>query len=318
VGVLDVGGSHVTAALARCSADGVVLVEQAGGPLDSAGTREEVLGQLTAPAIVVRDREVADTGRPAGALSGWMVAMPGPFDYVHGRGDFTGVAKFGSIAGVDLRTELSNRLGAAPQQVGFLNDAAAYGIGEWTATSNSVGERPARFVCVTLGTGVGSVFLAGGQPVVSGPTVPPHGWAHLLTFEGRPLEDTVSTRAIIADYQGRASLAVPVEVRRIAEAARGGDVHAQGALSTAMEALGVALAPSLARFGADQVVVGGAMSQSWDLLEAPLRSGLERGHAGWDRDAPALRRSALLADAPLVGAAEWFSASWSPSPAPTP
>jgi glucokinase len=153
---------------------------------------------------------------------------------------------------------------------------------------------------------------------VDGPTVPPHGWAHLLTFEGRPLEDTVSTRAITADYQRRASLARPVEVRDIAAAARDGDGHARAALSTAMEALGATLGPWLARFAADQVIIGGAMSQSWDLLEAPLRAGLERGRAGRDGAAPVLRRAALLADAPLVGAAEWFRTSWSPSPAPTP
>jgi glucokinase len=126
----------------------------------------------------------------------------------------------------------------------------------------------------------------------------------------------VSTRAITADYQRRSQLATPVEVRSIAEAARSGDVHARAALTTAMEALGVALAPWLGRFAADQVVVGGAMSQSWDLLATPLRRGLER--AGPDRALPELRRAVLLADAPLLGAAEWFRTSWSPSLAPTP
>jgi glucokinase len=315
---LDVGGSHVTAALARCTATGVALVDQASGTVDSGATRAVLLAQLTAPAIALRRREVARRAHSGDVLSGWMVAMPGPFDFALGRGDFAGVAKFASIAGVDLRTELSRRLEAAPERVGFIHDAAAYGVGEWAATSAVTSDRPARLVCLTLGTGVGSVFLADGRPVVSGATVPPHGWAHLLTFQGRPLEDTVSTRAITADYQRRAGLAKPVEVRVIAEAARGGDAHAQATLSTAMDALGSVLAPWLDRFAADHVVVGGAMSRSWDLLEAPLRTGLERGCAGSDRGLPPLRRSVLLGDAPLLGAAEWFSSSWSPFPAPTP
>jgi glucokinase len=313
---LDVGGSHVTAALAHVSAAGVALVDQASGAVDSGATRAGLLAQLTAPAIALRRREVARRGHSGDVPAGWMVAIPGPFDFALGRGDFAGVAKFASIAGVDLRTELSRRLEAAPERVGFIHDAAAYGVGEWAATS--ISDRPDRLVCLTLGTGVGSVFLADGRPVVSGDTVPPHGWAHLLTFQGRPLEDTVSTRAITADYQRRAGLATTVEVRVIAEAARAGDAHARATLSTAMEALGSVLAPWLDRFAADHVVVGGAMSQSWDLLEAPLRTGLERGRAAADRDLPPLRPSVLLGDAPLLGAAEWFNRAWSPFPAPTP
>jgi glucokinase len=49
-------------------------------------------------------------------------------------------------------------------------------------------------------------------------------------------------------------------------------------------------------------VIGGSISKSWDLLEAPLQAGLRDG--GF---VPAtVGRSLLLADAPLLGAAAWY------------
>jgi glucokinase len=292
---MDVGGSHVLTALVP-DGESLVLQGRQLSPLDSAAPREALLQQLTAGAASL-------------AASSWTVAMPGPFDYARGRGDFAGVGKFGSLAGVDLRAELASRLQVPPAQVRFVNDAVAYGIGEWSATT----DRPRRFVCVTLGTGVGSAWLADGAPVDSGPEVPPHGWAHLLTSGGRPLEDTVSTRAIRADYLRRAG--VSADVRSIAAAARAGEEAAVLVWGDAIRALGLTLAPWLQSFGAEQLVVGGAMSRSWDLLEAPLAEGIRVAGV----DLPTLAPSTLQDDAPLVGAASWLSRQVAgPSPAPTP
>ena len=53
----------------------------------------------------------------------------------------------------------------------FLNDADAFGLGEWW-TGRQRGAR--RIVAATLGTGFGSAFLADGR-VVHGPGIPPGG-----------------------------------------------------------------------------------------------------------------------------------------------
>lgn len=292
---MDVGGSHVASALVQGDSP-IVLKDRRLTPVDSGAPREELLNQLTVAASSV-------------AASSWTVALPGPFDYVRGRGDFVGVGKFRSLAGVDLRAELAARLAVPANQVRFVNDAVAYAIGEWSAAPG----RPARFVCVTLGTGVGSAWLADGHPVATGPDVPPHGWAHLLTVGGRPLEDTVSTRAIRADHLRRTG--VDADVRTIAAAARTGDAAATAAWGTALRGLGRALGPWLQRFRVEQLVVGGSMSRSWDLLEAPLADGIEAAGVA----VPTLARAALQDDAPLVGAAHWHHRLIAgPSPAPTP
>ena len=292
---MDIGGSHVTAALIDSSNPSVVR-SRSSAPLDSSASRDLLLDQLSSVASSL-------------TASSWTIALPGPFDYVHGRGDFAGVGKFGSLVGVDLRTELAHRLKVPAYEVRFLNDAVAYALGEWSRTS----ERPGRFVCVTLGTGVGSAWLADGEPVEDGSDVPPRGWAHLLTFAGRPLEETVSTRAIQADHLRRTG--VSSDVRGIARAARAGDAAAVASWGTAVRALGQALGPWLHRFGAQRLVVGGSMSRSWDLLEAPLAEGI----AAADVPVPALAPATLQDDAPLVGAAHWLSRGLAaPSPAPRP
>lgn len=294
LGVVDVGGSHLNAATARPTGAHPVLEHQVRADLDSAAGEAVLLDQLTAP--------LAGLGATA-----WVVALPGPFDYARGRGDFAAVGKFGALADVDLRAALAARLHVAGDAVHFLNDAVAYGLGEWSADD----ARPERFLCLTLGTGVGSAFLVDGVPVGSGPGVPPHGWVHLLTVGGGPLEDTVSTRAIVAAYARRTGRVA--SVRDVAAAARNGDGTAHAVLADAMRALGRALRPCLADFRADALVVGGSVARSWDLLEAPLREGLG------DAVPAALLPAALLDDAPLLGAAWWFSRSGrSASPAPTP
>jgi glucokinase len=290
VHALDVGGTHVNAAIVEITGSESRIVSRAGHDLDSAGAREDVLEGLVRAALELKvDGDEMDLA----------IAMPGPFDYATGHGTFVGVGKFGSIAGVDLRDEFSKRLGTTPGRVRFLNDADAYGLGEWAF--GGVG-RPERLVCVTLGTGVGSAFIDNGTAVDSGPEVPVDGEAHLLTYRGLPLEESVSTRAILRAFTQTTSKMY--DVRRIAEVARGGDSDARGVLDEAMRALGIAMAPWLESFRASVFVVGGSMAKSWDILEAPLVAALEE--SGARLDGLVIRPSTLFDDSPLLGAAEWL------------
>jgi glucokinase len=281
VGSIDIGGSHVTAAIVDHGPT-PRIIERSTFPIDTHGSRDALLGTID------------DAVRPlAAGATRWVVALPGPFDYAQGVGSFEGVGKFQSLAGVDLRGTFAAMLGVNGQLVTFANDAIAYGMGEWSVSQS----RPPRFLCVTLGTGIGSAFLDRGRAVESGPDVPPHGWVHLLTIAGAPLEDTVSTRAILRSYSDSDILTV----RDIAERARSGEQRARVVLATAMDELGQALAPWVQRFGATEVVVGGSMSRSWDVLGPALTRGIVRG--GYAPAPVAVRASILFDDAPLIGAA---------------
>ncbi|MEU8709242.1 ROK family protein [Streptomyces sp. NPDC048565] len=287
--VLEIGGTHVTAALVDLSAS-AVHGRSVRESLSPQGSAEEILGRLA--------RTASRLGAPASAT--WGVAVPGPFDYAAGLARFEGVGKFDALYGTDVGAALRARIRPAPAALRFVNDADAFGIGEHTGGA-AAGH--ARAVCLTLGSGVGSAFLADGVPVNDGPQVPPQGSAHRLSFDGRPLEDTVSRRAIRAAYAratGGDADEVP-DVRGIAARARAGDAPAGAVLAGAFRALGVAMAPWVTRFGATVLVVGGSIAASWELVVTPLRDGLGDGGADGSAVAPAL----LPDTASLLGAARW-------------
>ncbi len=200
----------------------------------------------------------------------WGVALPGPFDYSTGRALWAGVGKFDTLHGLDLRRVLLEGLPDQVASVLFLNDAHAFVIGEWAA---GVAVGRSRVVGLTLGTGIGSAFLDRGVIVDHGPGLPPEGRADLLVISGRPLEDTISRRAILARYRAgtaRASDDKNVDVEEICRRARHGEASAGAVLTAAFTALGRAVSPSVNAFATDVVVVGGSMSRSWDVLGPPL------------------------------------------------
>ncbi|MCT2590712.1 ROK family protein [Streptomyces sp. N2-109] len=300
VPVLEVGGTHVTAALVDMTTGLPVADSVVRRPVSADAGAAEILDSFAAAA-----RHIAAPDRAR-----WGVAVPGPFDYAAGIGRFRGIGKFESLHDIDVGAGLRDRL-PHPRAISFLNDADAFAIGEH---HSGAAVRRNRSLCVTLGTGVGSSFLHDGRPVTEGPTVPPGGRAHRITVDGLPLEEVISRRAIRARYARTAGLDGRTEgpdVSAIAALARGADRHAAAAISGCFTTLGRALAPWCAVFRPDVMVVGGSMAASWDLIGPALRSGLTTGAeaAGPGADARVaamdLRAARRPDDAPLIGAAHW-------------
>lgn len=285
VAVLEIGGTHVTAALVdverRRLRDGTINTES----LDADGPADRLIAAFASAA----NRLAAGPGCP------WGIAIPGPFDYERGVALFADVGKFDSLNGVDLRQALSTGITPAPGLITFVNDADAFLLGEW-ADGAATGHR--RSAALTLGTGIGSAFLADGTLVTDGPDVPPGGRAHHLRIRGRPLEDVVSRRAIRRRYAE--ATGHDLDVREIAHLSRAGDRTASEIIEAAFCDLGSAMGPCLARFEATALVIGGSMATSWDLIGPPLRRGLLTGGLGAGvLISPAVRPTR----APLLGAA---------------
>jgi glucokinase len=251
VAVLELGGSHVTAAAVTPGGWDVEIVHRA--KLDSQGSAGKILAQLT---------QAADQLPLANGLA---VALPGPFDYETGVAWYRGVDKFDALYGHDLGKSLRDLLKL--DQVVFLNDAEAFAVGEWTA-----GELRGldRCVGVTIGTGIGSAFLLDGRAIRDGDTVPPGGELYRTYLDGFPLEDSISARAILREYRhltGRQEAGV----REIAESARRGEVPAEDVLDMSFKALAAALGPWMARFGATRAVLGGSISGAFDIVQDVFR-----------------------------------------------
>ncbi|MFD5121159.1 ROK family protein [Streptomyces sp. NPDC058385] len=298
--VLEIGGTHVTAAVVDLP-DGRVG-RRSRRPLDPHAGAEDILGAV---------RRCADhLDVPAGTR--WGMAVPGPFDYAQGIALFAGVGKFEALYGVDVRTALLRDLRQRPGDVVFLNDAHAFMMGEWAA---GAGRGHSRAVGITLGTGVGSAFLVDGGIVARGPGVPPEGRMDLTEAGGAPLEESVSRRAILARFGDPSA-----DVRDIADLARAGQRRARRVLDDAFTTLGSVLAPRLTAFGATTLIVGGSMAGSWDLVAPALHAGLAEG--GWAPDATgpddrperprrhtrAMQPAGLAGDAALIGAAHAVAA----------
>ena len=292
VPALEVGGTHVTAAVVDLSVGRVLEPTRSRRPLDSEGSAKDIVRLLVDAAAPV----VAAAGRDA-PLG---VAIPGPFDYARGMGRYEGVAKFESLTGLDVGAALRAGLGGTAGKIVFLNDADAFVLGEW-AWGAAAGHR--RVVGITLGTGVGSGFLDDGRIVVDDPRVPPDGSVHLLTIDGLPLEEAAVSRRALLRRARRAIEELPAEadVLEVAMLARAGDRRARRVFDDAFAALGSALAPWLARFEASVLVVGGSMAGSWDLIQPPLLGAIRRAEpalAGL-----AVRHAAHPEDSALIGAA---------------
>lgn len=262
IAVLEVGGTHASSGWVEPA---TWAVEPGGRcALRADGSADELLDAL------------AEALTALGPLRGSVlsVAMPGPFDYERGIGRFHDVGKFDALDGIDVGAGLLPRLPTRPSRIAFLNDAAAFGLGEWVA---GAARGCARAVAITLGTGVGSSFVEAGRLVTDDARVPPDGHIHRATLRGQPLEDLVSRRAIEARWREQAAATgdiPPATVRRIFDLARGGHAGAGGVLHGAFVDLGLALRPWLLAFGPSLLVVGGGLTGAWDLIEGPLYEGL--------------------------------------------
>ena len=298
VSVMDIGGTHVSVAHVDLETRSILPGESARVPLDSDAGAEEFVATLVGCAAEV----------PTLIGSRWSIALPGPFDYARGIAHYEGVGKFDALRGYDLGAALAARLpGIGP--IGFHNDADAFGAGEWwVGAARGAG----RVVGITLGTGVGSCFLQDGRPLREGPGIPPEGRINELSYAGRPLEETVSRQALRRAYaeavggsaagSATADLAALVDVAEIAQRVRQGERAAAAVFERTYRVLGTVLAPILAAFEPEILVIGGSIAASWDLIATPLIAGLaETGPGRIDR--VAVEPARYPAAAPLLGAA---------------
>jgi glucokinase len=285
--VYDVGGSHVSAA---------VFTQEASrlGQVVRVAHRDEQSSQEFVEAL----KSLADQAAPTDCnILGASLAMPGPFDYKTGASWMR--HKMPNLYGVNLRDKLAERMGWQPGQVHFLNDAAAFLLGEVSA---GAARGLSRVVGITLGTGIGSAFAIGGKIQTEGTGVPPGGEVWNLPFEGGTVEDLISTRSIKQSYKNQTGR--EREVEEIAACAAS-DPTAKEVFTEFGRDLARVLKTLLNDFAPEAVVLGGGIARSADLFLPAARHELQN---------PGTKLCvSLLGDhAPLVGAGvAWFADSQS-------
>jgi glucokinase len=274
---LDVGGTTIDAACV--SAGGMVIGDLRESASPSAGTKDEIVAALARAIDGARDQVSPDPRAASGGsrVTACGIAIPAPFDYTAGVSHMT--HKFQAIRGLKLGVLLTEATGLP---VSFVNDADAFGLGvSWRQFPDA-----ARLAVVTIGTGLGGGFIEDGRSLAEDPRVPPGGEVWDLPFEDGILEDYVSARGVVSLYEKalprktlrekaagntRGSHHQP-SARGVSELARRGSQPALRAYQAMGTALGRGLAPVLARFAPEKIVVGGQVAQSLGLF-GPAVSG---------------------------------------------
>lgn len=253
---LDVGGTTVDAAC--ISAAGGLIGAVLEGASPAAGTKDEVVAELARAVAAARAQARDFTVTACG------IAMPAPFNYLAGVSHME--HKFQAIYGLDLGRLLREMTGLPTY---FINDADAFGLGvSWRQLPEV-----ARFVALTIGTGLGGSFIANGENVTAGDTVPPQGEIWDLPYRGGILEDYVSARGVVTAYDrlsagGRqnAGRAAGVSAQEIADLSLRGSEAAARAYQEMGTAIGRGLAPVLLRFEPETLVIGGKVGRSLPLF----------------------------------------------------
>ena len=266
---LDVGGTFLKSAIVK--PDGSILEGTfRKRRIDSQGSSEQILETFTrslGPHLKKAEKMRVRVG-------GIGIGMPGPFDY--GKGISLIRHKFGAIYGLNLKDELIKRL-ELPQNltIRFENDAWAFLRGEaWLGAAKGC----RRAVGITLGTGLGSAFMVGGQVVLEGVGVPPNGSIYNLPYEGGILEDKISRRGIIARYKELAGRRYRegMDVKEMAiRGIKYKDKFSIQVFNEMGHRLGQVLKQILSEFQAECLVLGGQISKSFILFSNPLREELQ-------------------------------------------
>lgn len=145
---IDIGGSHLTAALVDEAMQKFVPDSYVRIRVNSKGTAEEILDTwVSAIQDIYRDHPVK-TKRIG-------IAMPGPFDYEAGISLITGLDKYEMLYKLNIKQLLAERLNISEKSILLMNDAACFLRGEvyYGAATGYVD-----VIGITLGTGAGSAI----------------------------------------------------------------------------------------------------------------------------------------------------------------
>lgn len=250
---LDIGGSHISAAIVERSTPSLVNNAFAVGKVDSHAAREAILQQWQDVIAKVQQQAMVP-------LDGILIAMPGPFDYENGISLMDGMHKYQSLLHVDIKAFFAETYKVSAEHIHFFNDAEAFLLGEVYAhrlqTKVVVG--------LTLGTGLGSALYR--EQHVKDLN---YGSA---AFRMGIAEDYISTRGILSFVNRRQDLAL----RGVKELVERADLHPQ--CQEAFAYLGRALQEFIQQYvlplAPDVLVLGGNIAQSHALFLAALQQEL--------------------------------------------
>lgn len=278
---IDIGGSHITAALVDMKTRSILSDSYKRRFVNSGDDAATILNSWT---MVIKEA-FNGTHIPDKKIS---IAIPGPFDYVNGICLIKEQEKFQSLFNLNIRNELASRLNIVPSNIEFINDAAAFLKGEIFGgevkiTGNVMG--------ITLGTGLGSALS------INHVTTDAALWKS--AFLDGIAEDYLSGRWFTERFKELTGK----NIAGVKELLAG--INEEQDIAQIFGEFGKNLArfmiPLINRYSLEMIVIGGSISLAYDLFSAELNSVLDK------QQSPTLiKLSVLKENAALFGAASCF------------
>jgi len=300
---IDLGGTQLRAALFAEDQ----LLRRAALPTDVAGGPAAFFQQISTLIDQVCDSDGKE------GLIGIGMSCAGPINTDSGR--VTRIPTLPGWDGLPLARALAEHTGL-PAQVE--NDGIAAALGEWR---HGAGRGVSNMVYLTVSTGIG------GGAVTDGRLMRGHGGmaAHIGhmrlaqdgprcacgtigCFEALAAGTALTQRAVAAARDGTSPFlaamarAGGVEARHVFDGARAGDSHCRHLVAEEAVYLGQGITSAIHMFSPQRVVMGGGLSNGFDLLEAGIHAVIRSDAMPPFRHVPVLH-AGLGGDSGLWGAA---------------
>lgn len=299
----DLGGTQVRAALF----DGTSIVRRAALATDAAGGPEAIMGQIQH--LAAQASEGIDMARIA-AIG---MAAPGPLDTVSGIAHH--IPTLPGWEGFPLRQRLSVQF---DRPAIVENDGIAAAFGEW---KHGAGRGCSNLIFVTVSTGIGGGVVTDGRLLhgrrgmaahVGHVRLDPKG--PICSCGGPGCFEALASGSALGQRGHRAaaetpsgylagiSAREPVSARHVVEGARELDSQCMELLKEEARLLGIGFASLIHLFSPERIIMGGGVSQAFDLLENEIHAAIRREAMAPFRDVTVVKAE-LGDNAGLTGAA---------------
>ena len=252
---VDIGGSHITAALVDLEVRRV---------LPSFSARKSINAKDDAASIINNWCEaICDVFETQPALRKRIgIAMPGPFDYEKGISLIKNQDKYEALYGLNVKELMAERLGVSPADIRLMNDAGCFLQGEVVGGA-ARGFKSA--VGVTLGTGLGSAYFKDGLAEDANLWCAP--------FKDSIAEEYISSRWLVNRYQEVCNGKV-ANTKEMVDLIPSDD-RIKGIFEEFGANLAAFLVPFIRQYDPEVVVIGGNIAKSSDWFLPRVESDLQ-------------------------------------------
>lgn len=276
---IDIGGSHMTAAMVDLNSRTVNIDSRKRRLIDSTGSAEHILSSW---ADVINE-VFKNHGTKPNKIG---IAMPGPFNYEEGISLIQDQNKFNSLFKLNVKNLLAKMIRISPQCIKFINDASSFLQGEYFTGAAKDCNNVLGF---TLGSGLGSAICKDG--------ISEDADLWNAPFKDGIAEDYLSARWFLNRYQQLTGKVV-TGVKELGEKIETENI-VQQVFNEFGENFGLFLSELLSKQHFDLIVLGGNISNATSFFLPSLKRNLPVDIE--------ITKSRLGEDAALIGAASYWN-----------